>query len=41
MKVKWLFFAVLTAFFFLATSSSSKAVNTADIDKVLNKTVLD
>lgn len=41
MKIKWPFFAVLTAFLVLATSSSSKAVNTADIDKVLKKTVLD
>lgn len=41
MKIKWLFFAVLTAFFVLSTSSSSKAVNTVNIDKVLKKTVLD
>jgi len=41
MKIKWPFFAVLTVFFVLVTSSSSKAVNTADIEKVLKKTVLD
>lgn len=41
MKIKWPFFAVLTAFFVLATGSSSKAVDTAEIDKVLKKTVLD
>lgn len=41
MKIKGPFFAVLTAFFVLASGSSSKAVNTADIDKVLKKTVLD
>ncbi len=41
MKIKWPFFAVLTAFLVLATGSSSKAVNTTEIDKVLKKTVLD
>jgi hypothetical protein len=41
MKIRGPFFAVLTAFFVLATGSSSKAVNTTDIDRVLKKTVLD
>jgi hypothetical protein len=41
MKIKGAFFAFLAVFFVLAMNSSSKAVNTADIDKVLSKTVLD
>ncbi len=41
MKIKWAFFAVLTAFFVLAINSNAIAVNTADIDAVLKKGVID
>lgn len=41
MKIRWAFFAFLAVFLVLAVSSRSRAVNTADIDKVLSKTVLD
>jgi len=41
MKAKWVFFAVLAAFFVLIVHSGSGAVNTRDIDIVRNKPVLD
>lgn len=41
MNIKQAIFAVLVAFFILATSSSSVAVDTTDIDKVRNNKVLD
>lgn len=41
MKAKWVFFAVLVAFFVLIVHSASEAVNTRDIDSVRNKPVLD
>jgi hypothetical protein len=41
MKVKLTFFAVLMAFFVLATDSSVMAVDTRAIDEVLKKTVLE
>jgi hypothetical protein len=40
MQVKWPFFAVLMVFLVLVTSSSSKAVDTAEIDTVRSKGVL-
>ena len=41
MNIKWVFFAVLTAFFVLATSSRVLAVNTRDIDNVAKKAAID
>ena len=41
MNVKYTIFTVLAAFLVLTVNSSSKAVDTRDIDKVRNKSVLD
>jgi hypothetical protein len=41
MKLKWLFFTVLSAFLVLAMDSGSQAVDTRPIDAVLKKGVLD
>lgn len=41
MKLKWLFFAVLSAFLVLVIDSGSEAVDTRQIDAVLRKGVLD
>ena len=41
MKIKWVFFAILTAFFVLAIDSNAVAVNTRGIDAVLKKSVID
>lgn len=41
MKLKWLFFAVLSAFLVLVMESGSEAVDTRRIDAVLRKGVLD
>ena len=41
MKLKWLFFAVLSAFLVLVMNSGSEAVDTRQIDAVLKKGVLD
>ena len=41
MKIKWVFFTVLAAFFVLTINSNALAVNTRDIDAVLKKSVID
>ena len=41
MKIKWVFFAILTAFFVLEINSNAIAVNTRDIDAVLKKSTID
>jgi len=41
MKIKWVFFTVLAAFFVLAINFNALAVNTRDIDAVLKKSVID
>ena len=40
MKIKWVFFAILAVSFLLVLTSTIRAVNTADIDRVLTKGVL-
>ncbi|MFC1634973.1 hypothetical protein ACFL5Z_09035, partial [Planctomycetota bacterium] len=40
MKIKWAFFAILAISFLLVVTSTIRAVNTADIDRVLTKGVL-
>lgn len=40
MKIKWVFFAILSAFSVLAINSSAVAVNTRDIDAVLKKSAI-
>ena len=41
MKIKWLIFAVLVAFFVLLFNSGTVAVSTREVDNVLKKAVLD